>query len=94
MQNNQPEQDAHLWKKAKRRVTFKRWLWFYFLLVFASWTYWYTNEKKTESGIPWPLFPTVLIAPIVIILYIRAYWLFGKSAVEKEYEKLKLKNTR
>jgi apolipoprotein N-acyltransferase len=89
MQSNQAELDALLWKKAKRRVIFKRWMWFYVLLVFGSWIYWYTNENKAEDGIPWPLFPTLFIAPIIIILYIRAYWLFGKSAVEKEYEKLK-----
>ncbi len=83
--------DKILWTKAKRRVGFKRFLFFYFMLIISSWLYWYFSGNLAEGGIPWPIFPTVLLAPVIIVLYFRAYLLFGKSAVEKEYDKLKAK---
>ncbi len=82
-------EDKILWIKAKRRVRFKRFLFFYLVTLIASWAYWYINGNIADGGIPWPLFPTLLFAPLVVILYVRAYWLFRKSAVEKEFEKLK-----
>jgi apolipoprotein N-acyltransferase len=83
--------DQVLWKRAHRRVIFKRFLFFYFILIVVSWVYWYKSGSAADGGIPWPIFPTVLLAPLVIALYVRAYWLFRKSAVEKEFEKLKAK---
>jgi hypothetical protein len=91
MDNPIAANDLALWKRARRRVTFKRFIFFYFLLLAISWAYWYKSGSIAEGGIPWPIFPTVFLAPIVIILYVRAYWLFRKSAVEKEFEKLKAK---
>jgi hypothetical protein len=89
MDNPISANDIALWKRARRRVIFKRFIFFYFLLLVVSWAYWYKSGSIGEGGIPWPIFPTVLFAPIVIVLYVRAYWLFRKSAVEKEFEKLK-----
>jgi hypothetical protein len=82
--------DIVLWRQAKRKVAFKRMFILYIIICVASWLYWYKIEGIADGGIPWPLFPTILGIPILLVLKARVKGK-GKSAIEKEYEKLKAK---
>jgi len=93
---NLTEKEKMLWQIAKKRVEFKRHLTTYLIINAFFWALWYfTGSKKhDESGIPWPVFP-MLGWGIGIAFHFLGAFVFPDrvSSVEKEYEKLKNKQS-
>jgi hypothetical protein len=86
------EAEKKLWKEARKRVKFKNHLYSYLLINSALWLLWYfTDGKREEAGIPWPIFSTLFWGFGLMSHYAGVY-LFRKnntSRLDREYQKLK-----
>ena len=86
------EKDAGLWAIAKKRAGFKRDLVTYIVINVFLWLIWlFTNKSYTNSGVPWPVWPTAGWGIAIVIQYFEAYKYPKENSTEKEYEKLKKK---
>ena len=88
------EKDKQLWNQAKRRVSFKRHAYTYFVVNAFLWTLWFfTDFLKTwdeeQSKLPWPVWTTLGWGIGLAFHYYGAYMEDKDSAIEKEYKKLK-----
>ncbi|HQQ94646.1 MAG TPA: 2TM domain-containing protein [Bacteroidia bacterium] len=84
------EKDKALWKLAKARVAFKRHAFTYLIVNAFFWAIWFAGEEhKTESGMPWPIWPMLGWGIGLAFQYMGAY--FPSNSVENEYNKLKEK---
>ena len=93
MENNQSasqEKDPALWAIAKKRAGFKRDLAIYFTVNAFLWLIWMlSGHSSTNSGIPWPVWPTAGWGIAILFQYIDAYSYPKENMAEKEYEKLR-----
>jgi hypothetical protein len=80
-----------LWRKARRRVRFKRFFILAILVSLASWFYWYKFMIAADAGIPWPFLLTAVLVILLLILFLRAYVFSNDQSVINEYQKLKSK---
>lgn len=95
MQNE--ARDRVLWKKAKRRASFRYHALIYFIANIFFWTMYYISLRSSDvpvfdrSPVPWPVWPMIGWGIGLIFHYISAYSTSDILA-EKEYQKLKNKN--
>ena len=54
----------------------------------------FTNRNHTNSGVPWPVWPTAGWGIAMVIQYFEAYKYPKENTAEKEYEKLKQKENK
>lgn len=86
------EKEKELWKLARKRAGFKRYLAVYVILMTAFWVFWYfTDHQDENSGLPWPIFPTMAFSIGVMYSFLNAYVFSNYNSVEREYERLKNK---
>jgi Na+-driven multidrug efflux pump len=84
--------NEQLWKIAKKRAKFKKYLLTFVIINAFLWTIWYMTDYvsgRTEAMVPWPLWATVGWGIGLAFSYFRAYHEVGaEDLAEKEYEKL------
>jgi len=93
-QENENQKDQQLWKTAKDRVDFRKHLYTYLVVNTFLWLLWWAGDDGVNNygslNLPWPVFSTVGWGIGLFFNYLGAYHMNGKkSAIEKEYEKLK-----
>ena len=97
-ENQAPEQrDELLWRIAKKRANFKKSLISYLLVNTFLWLLWYfTNDEHVVSthNIPWPLWSTLGWGIGIAFQYAEAYVFSVHGAAEREYERLKNRQTK
>lgn len=89
------QKDEKLWRLAKKRASFKKSLFSYFVVnTFLWFIYWYSHDWKIEmsEGIPWPLWVMIGWGFGLAFQYFEAYSGDKVDLAEKEYEKLKKGN--
>ncbi len=88
--NTSPQgRDARLWNLAQRRAAFKRHFTIYIIINVFLWLLWlFTGSDSYNSGLPWPVWPTLGWGIGLAFHYIGAYLNTGTTSVDKEYEKL------
>ena len=98
MQNEQETpRDEMLWKIAKKRAGFKASLISYVLVNGFLWILWYLTNNNHHVGIdniPWPLWSTLGWGIGIAFQYADAYIFPKSNAAEREYEKLKNKQSK
>lgn len=86
------EKDRHLWRLAKKRVSFRNHLSIYIIVNATLWIIWYLGKRDVDhNGFPWPVWPMFGWGIGLLFNFIGAYVTTGSDAIEKEYEKLKNK---
>ncbi|MCU0339708.1 MAG: 2TM domain-containing protein [Spirosomaceae bacterium] len=83
------QRNPELWKIAKKRAAFKSHLYVYLLVNCLLWSLWGLG-LYTQHGTryPWPIWTTLGWGIGLASHFIGTYFYNGKSAVEREYEKL------
>jgi apolipoprotein N-acyltransferase len=82
------ERDKQLWELAKKRAKFKRYFYAY-LIVTLFWVFWFfTDHQDPNSGLPWPMFPTLTLAVVLAYIFLNVYVFSNHNAIEREYERL------
>ncbi|WP_266365479.1 2TM domain-containing protein [Tellurirhabdus rosea] len=91
--------DPHLWKMAKARAGFKMHLRTFLLVNLFLWTLWVVISLVTSGGnfngfrYPWPLWATLGWGIGLASHYFSVYRSTDEQTlVEREYEKLRVKN--
>lgn len=93
-QNTNEPRDEILWKKAKKRASFRYHALIYFIIILFFWTMYYisirTGDKPVQerAGVPWPLWP-MLGWGIALFFHYMAAYSNKETLAEKEYHKLK-----
>jgi sterol desaturase/sphingolipid hydroxylase (fatty acid hydroxylase superfamily) len=81
--------DPELWELAKKRAGFKSHFITYLGMIPFFWLIWLlTGQEQTESGLPWPIWPTFGWGVGVLFHFWEYMFLHKYSLVESEYEKL------
>lgn len=81
--------DERLWKIAKRRAEFKKYLLTYTLVNVFLWAIWLVNGiYHGHYSYIWPVWVTLGWGIGLVFSYIGAYTGFKDSMTEKEYQKL------
>lgn len=89
------DQDARLWKMARKRAGFKSHLMTYVLINLFLWAMWYfTGQKEYNEGMPWPLFTTIGWGIGVAMHFAGTYCFPRFASAEHEFQKLKTKNNQ
>jgi len=97
---NEPmsERDKQLYKLAKKRVAFRRHLFTYLIVNAFLWAVWlFGHDAAIYHGhyyFPWPLWCTLGWGLGLGINYYSVYHGDNLAAVDKEYEKLKDRDSR
>lgn len=90
-QDTQPK-DEKLWKFAKKRAEFKKYLLTYLVINVFLWGIWFFNASRHgDFNFPWPAFVTLGWGVGLAFSYIGAYSGMKETLTEREYEKLKNK---
>lgn len=80
-------EDAHLLHLAKKRIWFKRLLFFYFLIILFCLGSWYFGNGP--DGYFWPKWPAFSLA-VFLLMFFEETYVFTKSfSIVKEYQSLK-----
>jgi hypothetical protein len=89
------QRDEQLWRIAKKRADFQRSLAAYFIVNAFLWViWWFTSGKHGYNReIPWPIWPTLGWGIGILFQYLNAYGGSKTDLVQKEYDKLKNKNS-
>jgi hypothetical protein len=89
------QKDEKLWQLAKKRADFQRSLASYVIVVGFLWAAWWFTDghDNPDPGIPWPAWVMIGWGIGLLFQYLNAYGGSKKDLVEKEYEKLKNKNS-
>jgi len=89
------QRDEKLWQMAKKRADFQRSLASYFIVNAFLWVvWWFTSGHKVGfHDIPWPAWVMIGWGIGLVFQYLNAYGGSRKDLVDKEYEKLKNKNS-
>ena len=89
------QRDEKLWQIARRRADFQNSLLGFVVLTAICWAIWYMtsyrNGRNTET--PWPLWVMLGLGISLFLKFMRAYKTNKDTLAEKEYEKLKNKNS-
>lgn len=90
---NLTEKEKYLWKKAKKRVEFKRHLSTYVIMNSFFWALWFfTGRHEGSHGMPWPVWPMIGWGIGIAFHFMGAFVFDNRfESIEKEYEKLKNK---
>ncbi len=91
MENKDPE----LWKLAQKRASFKSHLTVYIIMNIFFWAVWYfTGEKYSgQMRFPWPVWPMFGWGIGLFFHFVEAYVYPKNNSVEREYGKLKNKQS-
>lgn len=91
MENKDPE----LWKLAQKRASFKNHLAVYIVMNIFFWVVWYFTGQRYSTGmrIPWPLWPMFGWGIGLFFHFVEAYVYPKNNSVEREYQKLKNKQS-
>jgi len=81
--------DEHLWRKAKKRVSFKKNLTAFILVNSFLTAIWFLNRE--ESRYFWPVWPMLGWGLGLSFQFYSAYISDSENEVENEYQKLKEK---
>ena len=102
MSHNQhpaPEgKDPALWEIAQKRASFKRHLLAYIIVNAFLWAMWLIKGNNFHSGAwndyqyPWPIWTTLGWGIGIAFHFTGAYIFPQTNSVEREYQKLKIKN--
>ncbi len=88
------EKDKTLWRIAKKRVAFKKHLSTYLIINAFLWAIWFfTSQRLQEGFIPWPAWASLGWGIGVAFNYAAAYHNTDIASTEKEYQKLKNKQS-
>lgn len=83
------ERDKQLWELAKKRSKFKRYFYAYLITIILFWIFWFfTDHLDENSGLPWPMFPTLALGIVLTYIFLNAYVFSNHNAIEREYERL------
>lgn len=86
------EREKQLWELAKKRAKFKRYFYAYLILMIVIWVFWFfTDNQNPDSGLPWPMFPTLTLAFVLAYVFLNVYVFSNHNAIEREYERLNKK---
>jgi hypothetical protein len=86
------ERDKQLWELAKKRAKFKRYFYAYIIVTILFWAFWFfTDHQDPDSGLPWPMFPTLTLAFVLAYIFLNVYVFSNHNAIEREYERLNKK---
>ena len=93
--NQQNQKDPQLWELAKKRASFKTHLSTYFVMNAFFWAVWYLTGRNNygNGSWPWPVWSMLGWGIGLAFHYVRAYVAPKENLAEKEYEKLKNKNS-
>lgn len=95
-ENAPASKDETLWNIAKKRAKFKQSFIIYLLVNTFLWAIWYLsvyNYTLKGFGFPWPMYATLGWGLGIAIQYADAYVFPKSNSTEREYEKLKSKQT-
>ncbi len=91
---NEEEKDKALWRIAKKRAAFKKHLSTYLIVNAFLWAIWYfTGQRINEGSIPWPAWASLGWGVGLAFNYAAAYHNIDIDNTEKEYQKLKNKQS-
>lgn len=91
--SNGQQRDEKLWKLAKKRAEFKKYLLTYLVINAFLWGIWLFNSyRHGDYSFPWPAFVSLGWGIGLAFSYIGAYSGYKESLTEKEYNKLINKN--
>lgn len=87
--------DPELWELAQKRASFKSHLTVYIVMNIFFWLLWYFTGQKYSEGtrLPWPVWPNLFWGIGLIFHYLGAYVFPKSNSVEREYQKLKNKQS-
>jgi hypothetical protein len=93
--NTADQNDQELWILARKRVSFRNHFISYLACNIFFWALWYIKDHDDpESGFPWPLIVSISWGFGLLWHFLGAFVFANKkSAVQREYEKLKKKNS-
>lgn len=86
--------DPELWEIAQRRASFKTHALTYLIVNAFLWGLWFINEKDNRTGYPWPVWSTLGWGVGLAFHFAGAYVFPRANSIEREYEKLKEKNSK
>ena len=92
MENRDPE----LWQLAQKRASFKSHLTVYIIMNIFFWIVWYFTSQRYsgEMSLPWPVWPMFGWGIGLFFHFMGAYVYPKNNSVEKEYQKLKNKQSQ
>ena len=92
MENRDPE----LWQLAQKRASFKSHLTVYIIMNIFFWMVWYFTGQRYSGAIrfPWPVWPMFGWGIGLFFHFMGAYVYPKNNSVEKEYQKLKNKQSQ
>ncbi len=87
--------DQQLWQLAEKRAKFKKSLFVYVVVNLFLWAIWiFTNQNNSgRYNIPWPIWPTLGWGLGIAFQYYDAYNTSNNTMAQKEYDKLKNKQS-
>lgn len=87
------QKEEELYRLAKKRVSFKRHLGTYIIVNLMFWCIWYFSGEREENEFPWPVWPMLGWGIGLAFEFMGAYVYPKSHAVDREYEKLKNKQS-
>lgn len=91
---SEEEKDKALWRIAKRRAGFKKHLSTYLIVNAFFWGIWFFTDGRTYGGLmPWPAWASLGWGIGLAFNYASAYHNTDINNTEKEYQKLKNKQS-
>lgn len=87
--------DPELWELAQKRAGFKSHLTVYIVMNIFFWLIWYfTGQRHSDgNGLPWPVWPSLGWGIGVVFHFLGAYMYHKNYSAEREYQKLKNKQS-
>lgn len=87
--------DEKLWLLASQRAKFKGNVYTYIAVNVFLWTVWFFTKSHHHEFdfIPWPAWVTLGWGFGLVINYVKIYHLKGEDEIQKEYDKLKNRNS-
>ena len=93
-QLTEEQRDKDLWRIAKKRAGFKKHLSTYLVVNAFLWAIWYfTGHPVYDNSLPWPAWASLGWGIGLAFNYAAAYHNTDISNTEKEYQKLKNKQS-
>lgn len=85
------QKDEQLWRLAKKRASFKKNIFSYFVVNAFLWAIWWLTQGRYTgiTGIPWPVWPMLGWGLGLAFHYFEAYGEGSDKAIEREYQRLK-----